>query len=39
MFKFLLVVLSLGKDKGLPREERFLCLGEGGVRLGEGMYA
>ena len=29
-------VLHLGKDKGLPQEEKFLPLGEGCVRLGEG---
>ena len=32
-------MLRLGEDMELPKEERGLCLGEGKVRLGEGMHA
>ena len=32
-------MFRLGKDMGLPQEERGLRLGEGSVCLGEGMFA
>ena len=37
MFEFLLGVLCLGEDMRLPQEQRSLCIGKGGVRLGEGV--